>query len=273
MARVENPTFSSAADTAYLDVTIPPTAVPGDEIVIAIAFYWNRSITWSDTVNQVMSADDGSIREIRLVRRVLDGSEGAAMRATWNISTSAEAWAYIVSDVDWAGATGFVAYMNEAKPRIYLPLTKDSLTTDEKLWLFTGWQIDETSTFTPVAANNDSWDNTEVGAGTDRLFMASKVSSQQSFVGPGDFPYWSSDGAFTNLLTVGFYVDTTEIQVGIPTSELARHGDSLLAYMKKNMGVAASEVVSALNEVNGITSPPRKEYKEARDTAFGINGH
>jgi hypothetical protein len=59
----------------------------------------------------------------------------------------------------------------------------------------------------------------------------------------------------------------------LPAAELGRHGDSLLAYLKDVEGVAASEVVSALNEYNGVVAPPRKEYKEARDTAFGINGH
>ena len=68
-------------------------------------------------------------------------------------------------------------------------------------------------------------------------------------------------------------VEAGEALASLPASALGRHGDSLLKYLKDTQGVTSSEVVSALNEYNGITSPPRKEYKEARDTAFGINGH
>lgn len=60
---------------------------------------------------------------------------------------------------------------------------------------------------------------------------------------------------------------------GLPASELARHGDSLLKYLQEVEGMLSGTVVGALNEYNGVTSPPRKEYKEARDTAFGIHGH
>lgn len=61
--------------------------------------------------------------------------------------------------------------------------------------------------------------------------------------------------------------------MALPAAELGRHGDSLLKYLRDNAGVTASEVVAALNEYNLVTVAPRKEYKEARDTAFGINGH
>ena len=59
----------------------------------------------------------------------------------------------------------------------------------------------------------------------------------------------------------------------LPAAELGRHGDSLLKYLQDVQGMTSGEVVAALNEYNGVTGPPRKEYKEARDTAFGINGH
>ena len=58
--------------------------------------------------------------------------------------------------------------------------------------------------------------------------------------------------------------------VTLPHSELGRHHDSLLAYLKDNYEIASGEVVSALNEFNGITTVGRKEYKGARDTAFGL---
>ena len=61
--------------------------------------------------------------------------------------------------------------------------------------------------------------------------------------------------------------------MALPAAELGRHGDSLLHYLRNVEGMTAGEVVAALNEYNLVTAPPRKEYKEARDTAFGINGH
>ncbi len=56
----------------------------------------------------------------------------------------------------------------------------------------------------------------------------------------------------------------------LPAEELGRHGDALLAYLKDNYTITSGEVVSALNEFNGITGVGRKEYKGARDTAFGL---
>ncbi len=56
----------------------------------------------------------------------------------------------------------------------------------------------------------------------------------------------------------------------LPAEELGRHGDSLLHYLKENYTIESGEVISALNEFNGITSVGRSEYKRARDTAFGL---
>ena len=56
----------------------------------------------------------------------------------------------------------------------------------------------------------------------------------------------------------------------LPASELGRHDDSLLAYLKENHAAVSGEVVGALNEYNGVTTAPRKEYREARRTAFGL---
>ncbi len=55
----------------------------------------------------------------------------------------------------------------------------------------------------------------------------------------------------------------------LPASELGRHGDALGKYLKDTYGYTG-EVVAKLNEFNGVTSPPRDEYKKARDTAFGL---
>ena len=59
----------------------------------------------------------------------------------------------------------------------------------------------------------------------------------------------------------------------IPLALLGLHQDALLSWLKRNYPIVSGEVVSALNEYNGIVDPSRKEYKEARDTAFGIHGH
>jgi hypothetical protein len=56
----------------------------------------------------------------------------------------------------------------------------------------------------------------------------------------------------------------------LPAEELGRHGDALLHYLKENYEIESGEVISALNEFNGITTVGRKEYKRARDTAFGL---
>ena len=62
--------------------------------------------------------------------------------------------------------------------------------------------------------------------------------------------------------------------VNLPAEAISRHGDGLLNYIRRNYpNITSPTVVGALNEFNGIYAPPRKEYAEARDTAFGINGH
>lgn len=270
VANISDVTFSSTADAGFFEVTLPVTAGSGDEVVIGINFYWNRSLTWEDTVTQVHAASDGSIRQIRVVRRVLDGTEGATFRVDFNSNSSAEAYAMIVANVDWA-SDGTADYVAQSKPRMYFPNTVDSLTTDSKLWLFFGWHVDETATFTPTPVNMVEWEPYADKA-VDAAFFAARATSQQSLVGSGDFPYWDGDGAFEAMNATVIHVDITG-GAGLPATALSRHGDSLLKYLKDNAGVTASEVVSALNEYNGVTSPPRKEYKEARDTAFGINGH
>ena len=96
----------------------------------------------------------------------------------------------------------------------------------------------------------------------------------------GQAPEWSNqsliESAWNTALMFHVVFEGTSGGGGggtLPASELARHGDSLLRYLQNVEGMTSGSVVGALNEYNGITSPPRKEYKEARDTAFGINGH
>lgn len=209
MAEAETPVFSSTASTTSFDITLPAGLEVGDDVVIAISYFWNRILTWEATTTTLLSVDIGSIDELRIVRRVIDGTEGATFNVLFNSSTAAEAYATVVTDVDFA-AQGSLVYSGEAKPRMYLPLTEDSLTTDEKLWVFFGWHTDGAATMTPVAGNMVNWSDYAEDKADDWLFFASQVTSVQSLVGSGDFPYWNSSGGFENLMAVAIYWDTTE---------------------------------------------------------------
>ena len=51
------------------------------------------------------------------------------------------------------------------------------------------------------------------------------------------------------------------------------HGDGLQSYLKTIYpNVSSGEIVGILNELNGVTTPPRLEYRKARRTYLGLDG-
>ncbi len=286
---------------------LPANVEEGRKLIVLMFMNQNARITSTPRINggtffTLVETGTETFSEPYMYSYTIEAADVGQTEVEFVDNTGTSEWTIMaawIGDVDLTSAAGAgvqsgTSYQHSSNINFGQEGDVNTLDTDEKLFLVMYLQSRTDVTIVDAGADYDEnhWDDVQ-GDGTigAPLIVSGSygwsflVSSDQWFYGDTDAgspsPLHGHTGVSGDTIAIYAWFDTQDDANwpyaagggGLPATELGRHGDSLLKYLKDNEGVTASEVVSALNEYNGITSPPRKEYKEARDTAFGINGH